>query len=100
MCLEALCRLDSLHYLGNEIQIFNSFDTTEAAKYFSENRLGFDYLPQKLWNFKKTKKEMELHYDPRLATSKRSTMPTKPKEMVTYKTEFIYHEPVKNQVNL
>lgn len=92
MILDALHRIDSLNYLGAELQIFSPDVAAKAAKFFAENKLGFDYTPEKLWRYKKHEKELEIKYDPRLATSKRTSMPTKPKEWITYKVMINYHE--------
>lgn len=91
---EALNKIDSLNYLATDLDIFSREFTAKAAKFFAENKLGFDYTPEKLWKFKKIDKELEINYDPRLATSKRTSMPTKPKEWITYKVVVNYHEPL------
>mmetsp|Transcript_13228 Transcript_13228/g.15327 ORF Transcript_13228/g.15327 Transcript_13228/m.15327 type:complete len:165 (-) Transcript_13228:140-634(-) len=63
--IEALAQLDSLNYLTEQINVFTPEQSKEAAKFFIDNRLGFDFTPFQMWKYKKQEKEIKFTYDPR-----------------------------------
>ena len=90
--IEALTQLDSINYLTGVLEIFTSEQMKEAAKFFVDNKLGFDFTPFQMWKYKKRVKDIKFEYDPKLVTSKRKTVTSDPKEYITYSAKIIYHE--------
>lgn len=85
LVIESLTHLDSIHHVSNQLKIFDSENSKKAARFFVDQKLGYDYSPEMIWNYKKKYQEIDYTYDPKLATSKRTSIPTKPKDAITFK---------------
>lgn len=91
LVIESLTHLDSIHHVSNQLKIFDSENSKKAARFFVDQKLGYDYSPEMIWNYKKKFQEIDYTYDPKLATSKRTSIPTKPKDAITFKWVVPYH---------
>lgn len=90
--MEALTQLDALNFVSSKANLFNGVTSQKAAQYYIERKLGENYSPELMFKYKKKARKVEYAIDPRLITSSRTSIPTKPPEVIIYKTEVMYHE--------
>lgn len=90
--IEALTQLDSLNIMTEQLDIFDPVKMKEAATFFVDNKLGFDYNSFDMWKYRKREKAMNFVYDPLVVTSNGGTEVSDPKDFITCSTKIMYHE--------
>ena len=89
--IEALTQLDSLNIMTEQLDIFDPVKMKEAATFFVDNKLGFDYNSFDMWKYRKREKAMNFVYDPLVVTSNGGTEVSDPKDFITCSTKIMYH---------
>ena len=76
-----------------ELDLMPATQSSEAGKYFEEQKLGLEISPQSLLKFDKVAKKIDFCYDPKVVTSVGARKTVKKASNVTWTTEAFFNIP-------